>query len=114
MQYRTEDNGDYTFGHSRFSKDTPETVAMAVKSRLRLWLGEWFLDDRKGTPHAQKGLGKNPAQGYALAVKERILNTPGVTKITAFGLDLNTPTRKITITAAIDTLYGETSITSEG
>ncbi|WP_108943387.1 hypothetical protein [Morganella morganii] len=114
MQYRTEDNGDYTFGHSRFSKDTPETVAMAVKSRLRLWLGEWFLDDREGTPHAQKGLGKNPAQGYALAVKERILNTPGVTKITAFGLDMNTSTRKVTITAAIDTLYGETSITSEG
>ncbi|HCR3197151.1 hypothetical protein ACGTI2_05340 [Morganella morganii] len=114
MQYRTEDNGDYTFGHSRFSKDTPETVAMAVKSRLRLWLGEWFLDDREGTPHAQKGLGKNPAQGYALAVKERILNTPGVTKITAFGLDMNTSTRKVTITATIDTLYGETSITSEG
>ncbi|MEQ4915964.1 hypothetical protein [Morganella morganii] len=114
MQYRTEDNGDYTFGHSRFSKDTPETVAMAVKSRLRLWLGEWFLDDREGTPHAQKGLGKNPAQGYALAVKERILNTPGVTKITAFGLDMNTSMRKVTITATIDTLYGETSITSEG
>lgn len=114
MQYRTEDNGDYTFGHSRFSKDTPETVAMAIKSRLQLWLGEWFLDDREGTPHAQKGLGKNPAQGYALAVKERILNTPGVTKITAFGLDMNTSTRKVTITATIDTLYGETSITSEG
>lgn len=87
---------------------------MAVKSRLRLWLGVWFLDDREGTPHAQKGLGKNPAQGYALAVKERILNTPGVTKITAFGLDMNTSTRKVTITAAIDTLYGKTSITSEG
>ncbi|HAS8353636.1 TPA: hypothetical protein I7721_21390 [Vibrio vulnificus] len=114
MRYRKEVSGDYTFGLNQFSENTPETVAMAVKSRLRLWLGEWFLDDREGTPHAQKGLGKNPAQGYALAVKERILNTPGVTKITAFGLDMNTSTRKVTITAAIDTLYGETSITSEG
>lgn len=114
MKYRKEDNGDYTFGLNQFSENTPETVAMAVRSRLLLWLEEWFLDDREGTPHAQKVLGKNPAQGYALAVKERISSTPGVTEITAFGLDLNTSVRKVTITATINTLYGETRIVSEG
>lgn len=114
MQYRKEDDGDYTFGSNQFLINTPETVAQAVKSRLSLWLGEWFLNDQEGTPHYQKGLGKHVAQGYALAIKSRILETEGVTKLTAFNLDLNTAARKIIITATIDTVYGEISIVSEG
>ncbi|MTC35816.1 hypothetical protein GKR67_14485 [Providencia alcalifaciens] len=114
MQYRKEDDGDYTFGSNQFLINTPETVAQAVKSRLKLWLEEWFLDDRIGTPHAQKGLGKHVAQGYALSIKEIIQGTQGVVKILDFGVDLNTSTRKVTITAMIETLYGTTSIKSEG
>ncbi|HGM9926550.1 TPA: hypothetical protein ACKREO_002528 [Providencia stuartii] len=114
MKYRKEIDGDYTFGLNQHLVDTPEAVAQAVKSRLSLWLGEWFLNDQEGTPHYQKGLGKHVAQGYALAIKSRILETEGVTKLTAFNLDLNTAARKIIITATIDTVYGEASIVSEG
>ncbi len=53
MRYRREDeNGDYSFGQgdATFLTDTPEAVAQAVKTRLALWRGQWFLDTEEGTP----------------------------------------------------------------
>ncbi len=47
MRYRAWDaNGDYTFGQGskNFLVNSPQCVAQAVVSRLRLQLGEWFID----------------------------------------------------------------------
>src|SRR5260363_151880 len=53
MRYRRLDAaGDYAFGRglSDFEQDTPEAVAQAVKTRLALRFGEWFLDTSDGRP----------------------------------------------------------------
>ncbi|MCC8364902.1 hypothetical protein J8V57_01180 [Xenorhabdus sp. PB61.4] len=114
MRYRRQDaNGDYSFGQgdNTFLIDSPETVAQAVKTRLDLWRGDWFLDMEEGTLYREAVLEKNYTS--ALALEERILDTEGVTGILSLDATRDPNTRKITITATINTRYGQTTLTSE-
>ncbi|MEQ1964662.1 hypothetical protein ABLB69_16150 [Xenorhabdus khoisanae] len=114
MRYRREgSNGDYSFGQgdNTFLINSPDTVAQAVKTRLNLWLGDWFLDVAEGTPYREAVLEKN--YSGVMAIRERILGTEGVTEIISLSTIRNPDTRKITITATINTRYGRTTVTSE-
>lgn len=113
MKYRKLDaNGDHTFGNGNadFWKDTPEAVGQAVLTRLRLWLGEWFLDFTEGTPYQQGVLGKNNQTNADAVMRARILETQGVTAITAFSSTLNRDLRTYAVSATIDTVYGPVQI----
>lgn len=113
MRYRKLDaNGDFTFGHQQadFYRDQPEGVAQAVKTRLALLTGEWFLDTSEGTPWRTDVLGKYTANAYDAVIKERILNTQGVTSIDAYTSTLERNSRRLNIAATISTLYGSTSV----
>ncbi|MBD8129384.1 hypothetical protein IFT41_25160, partial [Pantoea agglomerans] len=48
-----------------------------------------------------------------LAIRKRILETPGVNSIKSFDTNLNTSSRRVIFTATIDTIYGTTTVTSE-
>lgn len=110
MKYRPLDNlGDYTVGKP-FLADSPNTVAQAILTRLRLWRREWFVDRRDGTPYSAEVLGKRQLRAPEAAIKKRILGTPGVTAITAFSSQYDGDTRRLTIEATVDTLYGRTTI----
>ncbi|KLU14358.1 MULTISPECIES: hypothetical protein [Xenorhabdus] len=114
MRYRREDsNGDYSFGQgdNTFWINSPDAVAQAVKTRLNLWRGDWFLDIAEGTPYREAVLEKNYAS--AMAIRERILGTEGVTEIVSLDASRNPDTRKITLTATINTHYGRATVTSE-
>lgn len=113
MRYRQlDDNGDYTLGTGRdFLRDTPETVAQAVMTRLQLWTGEWFVDTADGTPWSTQVLGKYTALVRDGAVRQRILDTPGVKSIDAYSSSVDTETRALSLTATISTVYGSTIIT---
>ncbi|WP_340619345.1 hypothetical protein [Xenorhabdus siamensis] len=114
MRYRREDiDGDYSFGQgdNTFLIDSPEAVAQAVKTRLNLWRGDWFLDVEEGTPYREAVLAKNYTS--ALALQERILGTEGVTEIITLEALRHPTTRKITLTATLNTRYGRTTVTSE-
>jgi hypothetical protein len=116
MRYRREDdNGDYTFGQgdSTFLINSPEAVAQAVKTRFKLWRGQWFLDKTSGTPWVQSVLGKQPPDVYNLAIRQRILQTQGVSSIISFDTVVDGKTRRVSFTATIDTIYGATTFTSE-
>lgn len=116
MQYRREDaDGDYTFGRGddTWLTNSPEAVAQAIKTRFELWYGQWFLDTTEGTPWMQSVLGKQRPEVYNLAIRQRILETAGVSSITAFDTTVNTSTRRVTFTATVETLYGTTTVTSE-
>ena len=54
MRNRAMDaNGDYQFGRSGlFLVDSPAGVAQAIKTKLLLAAGEWFLDADEGTPYS--------------------------------------------------------------
>ena len=101
MRYRREDTeGDYTFGQGddTFLIDSPECVAQAVKTRFE---------------YVQSVLGKQRSDVYILAIRERIQDTPGVLSILSFDTNYDGTSRRVTFTSSIDTIYGQTTVTSE-
>lgn len=114
MRYRALDaDGDYSFGQGpgEFLVDSPEAVGQAAKTRLALWTGEWFLDLLEGTPYATQILGENTKGTYDQAIQERIIETPGVTRITEYASTLQG--RALSVAATIMTQYGETTIQTQ-
>jgi hypothetical protein len=93
-------------GDADYLKDTPECVAQAVVTRLRLLLGEWFLDVSEGTPYVPAVLGKHTRASYDFAIRRRILETEGVTDIEEYESLYDGETRKLTVNTKINTVYG--------
>jgi hypothetical protein len=119
MRYRRLDaNGDYVLGSgSDFFVNSPDAVGQAVMTRLRLSVGDWFIDTTEGTPWATEVLGKYTAKTYDAIIKSRILGTSLlgvqlVTQITSYSSSYDPTTRKLSISANIDTIYGSTAIST--
>lgn len=116
MRYRklTAD-GDYSFGASQldFYRDVPEAVGQAVRTRLLLWLGEWFLDVEEGTPFMIGILGKHSKEMADATLQDRINNTEGMVDIAEYESEINAETRGMTVEATIDTIYGPTFVEVE-
>jgi hypothetical protein len=111
MRYRPlGPGGDYTIGVP-FLVNTPATVAQAVLTRLKLWKGEWFVDVTDGTDWAGKVEGKRYGNPDS-EIRRRILGTPGVTSLAAYSSDYDGTTRKLTVNATINTLYGQIKIST--
>lgn len=112
MKYRKLDaDGDYTLGTGGdFLRDSPETVAQAIKTRLALWRGEWFVNTTDGTPWKEEVLGKRNGRNPDAVIKQRILGTPGVSAIEAYSSRFDGDSRAIYITATVQTQYGSTTI----
>lgn len=116
MRYRREDvSGDYTFGSGddTWLTNSPDAVAQAIKTRFLLWYGQWFLDTTSGTPWIQSVLGKQKPDIYNMAIRQRILDTPGVSSISSFDTVVDTTTRRVSFTATVVTIYGSATLTSE-
>ncbi len=109
MRYRALDsNGDYQFGPgSSFLINTPQAVAQAILTRLRLIKGTWFLDTRVGFD-TQQILGYNTQSTRDLEIQRVITGTPGVNSITSYSSSVDG--RSMTVTATVDTIYGTTTI----
>lgn len=109
MRYRQLDpNGDYVFGYApNFLINTPDTVAQAVRTRLRLFAGEWFLDTREGLDLTNiLGYGTQTLRDQE--IRNRILGTPGVTGIASYASQV--VGRAYNVQAVLDTLYGSATI----
>lgn len=112
MRYRKlSPSGDYQFGHQQadFYIDQPEAVGQAIKTRLGLLKGEWWLDLTDGTPWNSEILGANTRNTRDSAIQARILATQGVLSILAYTSLLN-EARQFNVAATINTIYGEVSI----
>ena len=113
LSYRKLDiNGDYVFGKgtANFYVDSPEAVAQAVKTRLALREGDWFLDINYGTPYDSQILGAGKVATYDLAIQEVILNTQGVKSIVSYSSGVDPNTRAAFVSCTIETIYGQASI----
>jgi hypothetical protein len=57
-------------------------VRQHVRGRLRLFLGEWFLDQRQGFPYFRDVFIKNPnRQSIISSLRRTIRQTPGVAQV---------------------------------
>lgn len=113
MRYRKLDsNGDMTFGNQQadFWRDVPEAPAQAILTRLRLWLGEWFIDTTEGTPYQQAILGMHTSATVEPAIRRRILGTKGVTTIDEFNMVRDPDTRRVTVDAVVNTAFGTATV----
>ena len=116
MRYRRlSETGDYVFGGGErdYLHDTPETVAQAVVSRLRLLTGEWFMDISAGTDWETKVLGANTGGTRDMTIFATVLGTQGVKRIITFASKLNSNTRAYAVSIAIDTIYGQAAVVTE-
>lgn len=112
MRYRKlSPAGDSTFcsGATSFLVDTPEAVAQAARTRMRLYAGEWFLDKREGL-NLDLILGYGTQDTRDREVQQRILNTKGVTAIDTYSSQVDSVLRAFVVSATIDTLYGKATI----
>jgi hypothetical protein len=103
------ETGDYSIGQgmSGFWDSQPEAVAQAVKTRLGLWLGEWFLDTRIGTPYLEDILGMGKVKTYDFAIQKVMAETFGVRSIAEYSSYLDSNARSATVYAMLDTIYGQ-------
>lgn len=114
MRYRKQDElGDYSFGSglNDFHVDSVEAVAQSIETRLKLWIGEWFADTSDGTGWSQVILGKQSKNLYELTLRQRVLETYGVTSIESFQSALDSETRRLTVSMAVNTIYGQATLT---
>jgi hypothetical protein len=97
--------GDMTFGQSgsNFFVNSPQAVAQLITTRLKLWVGEWFLDQTAGTPWSTQILGTGTKQLYDSVIRTVILNTPGVIGISEYSSSLTN--RSLAVTAQVVTQY---------
>lgn len=109
---RESSDGDYEFGRGAldFHVDSAAGVAQNIKTRLFLFLGEWFLDLNEGTPWLESVLGTGHEAEYAAVLRARILGSPGVREIVRFEDSFDREARRITVSCEVSTLYGNVSI----
>ncbi len=113
MRYRKQDEqGDYSFGSglNDFHIDRSEAVALAIETRLKLWVGEWFADTSDGTGWSQAILGKQSKNLYELTLRQRVLETYGVVSIETFQSYLDRDSRKLTVSMVVNTIFGQLTV----
>lgn len=108
---KLDENGDIVTSGKQFTSETDE-IAQTIKTRLKLYLGEYFRDVTDGTPWWESILGKDGTLSSKEAfIKNRIIRTEGVISILEFTTDFDSATREYSIAAAVQTTSGTTTIT---
>ena len=112
MRYRQlSPPGDYVFGQgtTEFLVNTPAAVAQAIETRLKLWTGEWFLDQTEGTPYSTLILGRGTTGTYDQAIQSRVLGTQGVQSIDQY-VSLLSANRQLSVYMLLSSIYGGLSV----
>lgn len=85
-----------------------QAILQNIVQRLRIFLGEWFLDNTIGLPYFTEILVKNPDQSKIDALfLNQIMGTPGVLEVTSYSFTPNFATRGLTISFEATTTDGE-------
>jgi hypothetical protein len=100
-------NGDIALRDGKSYLITGEAaISQSAKTRLRLFLGEWFLNLSEGVPYYREVFVKNPSIPVITAIFRRaLLACPGVSSVIALSVTVDPRTRKATVngTVKIDT-----------
>lgn len=108
-------NGDFAVPFT-ILRDPLQAIAQSVGIRLQFIMGEWFLDVTAGLPYMQNlqqtgtpimGT-KSPNLGLiASMLRNEILNTPGISSITAFAIDFDDRSRTLSCQWSASTDFGQ-------
>lgn len=112
MRIRAQDaDGDMMFGRGAadFYLNMPSGVGQSIVTRLKLILGEWFLDTTQGTDWGGKIIGRHGSKSFDGEIKRVILGTAGVDSIVSYASDLES-NRTLSIRAEVRTIYSATQI----
>lgn len=116
LQYRKlTETGDYSFGQGpqNFHSGV-EAVAQAVKTRMQLYLGNFWRDVNDGLPVYQKMLGSSGSTENIATVdailQERVKGTTGVQNILSYSSSFSPDTRKYSFKTLIQTDYSVTTV----
>jgi hypothetical protein len=101
-------SGDMMFGRGQadYWTNRAEGVGQLVGTRLKLWLGQWYLNVDDGTPYLTRVLGKYTEDFRDAAIQQRILGTPNVTGLEGYNSQLDRQPRVWTVAATVSTSYG--------
>lgn len=87
--------------------DGTDQTKQLICNRLRLYLGEWFLDTTQGTPWLQQVFVKNTDRALIdAALQDVILGTPGVVVLTQYQATAYPAERRYTVTFTVTTQTG--------
>ena len=110
INLQLDDSGDIftrNYGLARTSGN--DQVAQRISTRLKLLLGEWFLDTGAGVPWFDQILIKNPNRAIVQGVLKRaILQTPKVNDLIRFDISEDSVNRKIVVNFTVTTNDGST------
>lgn len=105
---------DITYANgSLLTVENGEEIARNVKTRLSLSKGEYFLDKTYGFPYVNFfGRRVIDISLFETIVKQFILETPGVNKLTRFQIDFEEGNeRKFVVSFSAETIYSEITVT---
>lgn len=84
-----------------------EAIAQHIRCRLRMFKGEWFLNEDEGVPWFDEIFEKGVEDGRIAAIlRQVILGTPGVTSLTSLAISHDRATREMTVTFEATTDLG--------
>jgi len=90
-----------------FMEDPQDAVEQSLRTTLRSFFGEWFLDESKGLPYTQSIFVKGVnAQAIEALYVEAIINDPGVVRLDRLNLSIDTASRTGTLGFKAITLNG--------
>lgn len=111
---KLDESGDIVTNGALFLTGIDE-VEQTIRTRLRLFLGEYFRDITDGTPWFEQILGKGTTMSAReAALRHRISRSPGVVRLTSFSTEFDLNTRKYSVTAGVLTTFGLLTVAENG
>lgn len=98
MDLKLDNNGDLDLTNGEMSLVTDgERMAQQIRIRLRMFKGEWMLDQRQGMPYLQELFRRPYVEALALArFRTAIQGVPGVQHVENLQLELSA-TRQLSV-----------------
>lgn len=115
MNIKLDDDNNYVFENNRVPIiDGADYVRQKLQTKLRLFLGEWFLDLNVGVPYFQDILKKQVSTNVIASIfKDVILETPGVIELQEFVLDYDNIARDLKLDFTVRSETGSITINLE-
>jgi hypothetical protein len=99
-------NGDLALT-SDVNPNGTNPILQDMLTRLRMFLGEWFMDSTQGIPWFQQILVKGYDQSKVDAIfVNSLLNTPGVLQLNSYSFSVNSSLRVLTVNFSAETTSG--------